>query len=206
MIDLYERYPQLEGIKQSIEEAAELLSKTAKQGKVILVGGNGGSASDSEHIVGELMKSFVRPRPLGRSLAEKLIETDSEHGSYLAMKLQTPIKAIALPTHTALTTAFGNDVDPHLTFAQLTLGWGEKDGVFWGLSTSGNAKNVLMAATVAKSLGMKIIGFTGKDGGALAKIADISIAVPETETYKVQELHLPIYHYLCLRVEEDLFG
>ncbi|MFA5698185.1 MAG: SIS domain-containing protein [Sphaerochaeta sp.] len=205
MSELYQRYPQLEEIKQDIEKAADLLIAAAKKGKVILVAGNGGSAADSEHIVGELMKSFIAHRPVDRPIAEALIEADQEHGSYLAMKLQSPIKAIALPTHTALSTAFANDVDPHLTFAQCTLGWGEEGGVFWGLSTSGNAKNVTLAASVAKAKGMKILAFTNSDGGELAKKADIAIKVPEKETYKVQELHLPIYHYLCIRIEEELF-
>lgn len=206
MIELYERYPQLEGIKKDIEAAADLLITAAKKKKMILVGGNGGSAADSEHIVGELMKSFIRPRPINRLIAERLIEVDEEHGSYLAMKLQEPIKAIALPTHPALSSAFANDVDPHLTFAQLTLGWGEEGGVFWGLSTSGNAKNVNLAASVAKTLGMKVLAFTGSAGGQLAKGADVAIKVPESETYKIQELHLPIYHYLCIRIEDALFA
>ena len=205
MRELYQRYPQLEEIQQEIEKAADLLIAAAKKGKVILVAGNGGSAADSEHIVGELMKSFIAHRPVDRPIAEALIDADQEHGSYLAMKLQSPIKAIALPTHTSLSTAFANDVDPHLTFAQRTLGWGEEGGVFWGLSTSGNAKNVNLAASVAKAKGMKILAFTNSDGGELAKKADIAIKVPEKETYKVQELHLPIYHYLCIRIEEELF-
>ena len=205
MRELYQRYPQLEEIQQEIEKAADLLIAAAKKGKVILVAGNGGSAADSEHIVGELMKSFIAHRPVDRPIAEALIDADQEHGSYLAMKLQSPIKAIALPTHTSLSTAFANDVDPHLTFAQLTLGWGEEGGIFWGLSTSGNAKNVNLAASVAKAKGMKILAFTNSDGGELAKKADIAIKVPEKETYKVQELHLPIYHYLCIRIEEELF-
>ena len=206
MLDLYERYPQLEGIRKEIEAAADLLIKAAKKNRMILVAGNGGSAADSEHIVGELMKSFIRHRPIDRSIAETLIEIDQEHGSYLAMKLQTPVKAAALPTHVSLSSAFGNDVDPHLTFAQLTLGWGEEGGVFWGISTSGNAKNVNLAASVAKAKGMKILSFTGSDGGELAKKADVAIKVGESETYKVQELHLPIYHYLCIRIEEALFS
>jgi D-sedoheptulose 7-phosphate isomerase len=122
------------------------------------------------------------------------------------MKLQSPIKAIALPTHASLSSAFANDVDPHLTFAQLTLGWGEEGGVFWGISTSGNAKNVNLAASVAKAKGMKVLAFTGSDGGELAKKADVAIRAGESETYKVQELHLPIYHYLCIRIEEALFS
>ena len=180
MLDLYERYPQLEGIRKEIEAAADLLIKAAKKNRMILVAGNGGSAADSEHIVGELMKSFIRHRPIDRSIAETLIEIDQEHGSYLAMKLQTPVKAAALPTHVSLSSAFGNDVDPHLTFAQLTLGWGEEGGVFWGISTSGNAKNVNLAASVAKAKGMKILSFTGSDGGELAKKADVAIKVGES--------------------------
>lgn len=206
MLDVYERYPQLEGIRKEIEAAADLLVKAAKKGKMILVAGNGGSAADSEHIVGELMKSFIRQRPIERSVAEILIEVDQDHGSYLAMKLQSPIKAIALPTHASLSSAFANDVDPDLTFAQLTLGWGEEGGVFWGISTSGNAKNVNLAASVAKAKGMKVLAFTGSDGGELAKKADVAVKVGESETYKVQELHLPIYHYLCIRLEEALFS
>lgn len=206
MLDVYERYPQLEEIGKEIEAAADLLIRAAKKNRVILVAGNGGSAADSEHIVGELMKSFILHRPVERTIAETLIELDQDHGSYLAMKLQTPIKAIALPTHASLSSAFANDVDPHLTFAQLVLGWGEEGGVFWGISTSGNAKNVNLAASVAKAKGMKVLAFTGSDGGELAKKADVAIRVGESETYKVQELHLPIYHYLCIRIEEALFS
>lgn len=203
---LLERYPQLKDMQTDLEAVAKLLLETAKAKKVILVAGNGGSAADAEHIVGELMKSFVLPRPLDTQLKDRLIEVDQVMGVHIATHLQQGIAAICLSSHTALSSAFANDVDSALSYAQQVVGYGSEDALFWGISTSGNAKNVVQAAVTAKAMGMKVIGMTGSDGGILKKYSDVCLRVPETETYKVQELHLPIYHWLCIYLEEMLYG
>ncbi|MFA5448768.1 MAG: SIS domain-containing protein [Sphaerochaeta sp.] len=203
---LLERYPQLKDMQADLEAAAQLLLEAAQAKKVILVAGNGGSAADAEHIVGELMKSFVLPRPLDAQLKDRLIEVDQVMGVHIATHLQQGIAAICLSSHTALSSAFANDVDSALSYAQQVVGYGSEDALFWGISTSGNAKNVIQAAVTAKAMGMKVIGMTGGDGGMFKKYCDVCLRVPETETYKVQELHLPIYHWLCIYLEEMLFG
>jgi D-sedoheptulose 7-phosphate isomerase len=203
---LLERYPQLKDAQANLEAAAKLLLEAAQAKKVILVAGNGGSAADAEHIVGELMKSFVLPRPLDTQLKDRLIEVDQVMGVHIATHLQQGIPAICLSSHTALSSAFANDVDSALSYAQQVVGYGSEDAVFWGISTSGSAKNVVQAAVTAKAMGMKVIGMTGRDGGVLKKYCDVCLRVPESETYKVQELHLPIYHWLCIYLEEMLYG
>ncbi len=170
-----------------------------KNGGKLLLAGNGGSCSDCEHISGELLKGFRSKR---KPSAEDTKGLESE----LADKLQLGIGAVPLASLTALSSAFNNDVDPSLTFAQLVFGLGKKEDIFMGLSTSGNAKNICNAVKVAKSKGLLTIGLTGKMGGELGKLADIVIKVPETETFKVQELHLPTYHAICAQVELDFFG
>ncbi len=202
---LLERYPQLEGMEGDLEAAAALLLETAKTKKIILVAGNGGSAADSEHIVGELMKSFVLPRPLDEALRRRLIEVDPVLGIHIATHLQQGIGAICLSSHTALGSAFANDVDSALSYAQQVVGYGSEGALFWGISTSGNAKNIVQAAVTAKAMGMKVLGMTGHDGGVLKKYCDVCLTVPEKETFRVQELHLPIYHALCIALEEALF-
>ena len=172
----------------------------------LLIAGNGGSAADSEHIVGELMKGFKLPRNITEDFSVKLIEANEELGPLLATSLQGTLPAIALDGHLSLTTAYMNDCDPLLCFAQQVNGFGKSEDVFLGISTSGNSKNVLYAATVAKAKGMKVIGLTGKKESKLSAFADVCIKVPETETYMVQELHLPVYHCLCLMLEENFFG
>ena len=203
--ELIERYPQLEGEKENIAKAYEIMAESYVQGGKLLVAGNGGSASDSEHIVGELMKSFVLPRKLPKEYQESLKEADAELGKELADKLQGALPAIAVVDHVALATAYLNDVDPMLGFAQQVHGYGVKGDVFLGISTSGNSKNVLYACTVAKAKGMRVIGLTGGSGGKLKDMADVAIVVPEKETFKIQELHLPVYHALCLMLEERFF-
>jgi len=202
---LLERYPQLEGMEGDLEAAAALLLETAKTKKIILVAGNGGSAADSEHIVGELMKSFVLPRPLDEALRRRLIEVDPVLGIHIATHLQQGIGAICLSSHTALGSAFANDVESALSYAQQVVGYGSEGALFWGISTSGNAKNIVQAAVTAKAMGMKVLGMTGHDGGVLKKHCDVCLTVPEKETFRVQELHLPIYHALCIALEEALF-
>ena len=206
LTELMQRYPQLEGCKASIEAAMELLRNMYRGGGKLLACGNGGSCADCEHIVGELMKGFVLPRQLEQEYVDDLKAVHEEMGKELAEKLQGALPAIALVDHVALSTAYLNDVDPLLGFAQQVNGYGVKGDIFLGISTSGNSKNILYACTVAKAKGMKVIALTGKDGGKLKALADVSIIVPEQETYKIQELHLPIYHCLCLMLEKRFFG
>jgi D-sedoheptulose 7-phosphate isomerase len=203
--ELVARYPVLGALGAEIRRACGLLIGAFRAGRKLLVCGNGGSAADADHIVGELMKSFVTPRPLAPALREKLVAVDRELGSLLAQSLQVGLPSIALTGHAALSSAFGNDVDSALIYAQQLLGYATPGDIFWGISTSGNAKNVLNAAVAARALGLTVIAMTGSGGGALAKYADILLAVPERETYKVQELHLPVYHTICLAVEAAFF-
>ena len=203
--ELVERYPVLDAVKDDVRKAYELLEACYEQGGKLLIAGNGGSCADAEHIVGELMKGFVKRREVSDSFAECLRNADEVRGAELAKKLQGGLPAIALTGHAGLSTAYLNDVDGDLIFAQQTYGYGRPGDVLIGISTSGNAKNVMYAMTVAKALGMKTIGLTGKDGGALKREADVSVVVPETETFKIQELHLPVYHAMCLMLEERFF-
>ena len=203
---LIERYPKLAVCKEDIKKAYELLETAYLNGKKLLVCGNGGSASDSEHIVGELMKEFKLKRKVYGKQAAALKEIDPELGQVLADNLQGALPAISLTAHSSLQTAFMNDVVPELVFAQQVNGYGNAGDVFLGISTSGNSKNVLYAAVNAKAKGLKVIGLTGGKENQLMKYVDVCIRVPETETYKIQELHLPVYHCLCLMLEEKFFG
>ena len=203
---LIERYPILEETRQNIIDAYLILEEAYENGKKLLIAGNGGSAADSEHIAGELMKRFKIPRPVSKEFAEKLIAIDPKRGTALAQNLERGLMAIPLVAHEALTTAYINDVDGLGVFAQQLFGFGRKGDVFFAISTSGNSKNITNATVVAKASGIKVIGLTGANGGELATIADVAIKVPETETYMVQELHLPVYHCLCLMLEEHFFG
>lgn len=203
--ELIERYPCLHVVKDQIFEAYKILENCYEQGGKLLAAGNGGSAADSEHIVGELMKGFVKKRQVSEEFESALKQVDEEKGRELADKLQGGLPAIALSGHPGLSTAYLNDVDGDLIYAQQTYGYGGKNDVLLGISTSGNSKNVDYAVVVAKAIGMKVIGLTGKDGGKLGKSADVAIIVPEQETYEIQELHLPVYHTLCLMLEEHFF-
>ena len=202
---LIERYPKLSVCKDDIVAAYELMKNCYENGGKLLVAGNGGSAADAEHIVGELMKGFKKPRKLPQEYAERLISVNSELGKVIADNLQGALPAIALDGHPGLTTAYMNDCEPLLCFAQQVNGYGNAGDVFLGISTSGNSKNVLYAAVTAKAKGMKVIGLTGQKDSKLSAIADVCIKVPETETYMIQELHLPVYHCLCLMLEENFF-
>lgn len=203
---LISRYTVLEPIKEDIIRAYHILGESYMNGGKVLIAGNGGSAADAEHMVGELMKGFLLPRPVSEGFAEKLIEQDEELGALLARKLQGALPAVALDGHVALSTATMNDCDPLLSFAQQVNGYGKKDDVFLGISTSGKSKNVLCAAMTARAKGMKVIGLTGERGSRLEQLCDVCIKAPGTENYKVQELHLPIYHCLCMMLEEHFFG
>ena len=203
---LIERYPKLAVCKEDIKKTYELLEAAYSNGRKLLVCGNGGSASDSEHIVGELMKEFKLKRKVYSDQATALKAIDPELGQVLADNLQGALPAICLTGHSSLTTAFMNDANADLVFAQQVNGYGKSGDVFLGISTSGNSKNVLYAAVNAKAKGLKVIGLTGAKESKLMKYADVCIRVPETETYKIQEYHLPVYHCLCLKLEEKFFG
>lgn len=200
------RYPSLVVCKDSIQEAYHILSKAYSEGHKLLVCGNGGSASDSEHIVGELMKEFKLKRKIYKDQVEAMKRIDPELGTILAEHLQGALPAITLTGHSSLTTAFMNDSQPELIFAQQVNGYGKQKDVFLGISTSGNSRNVLFAAVTAKAKRLHVIGLTGQRPCKLAQLADVCIQVPETETYKIQELHLPVYHCLCMMLEEHFFG
>lgn len=203
---LIRRYPILASVKEDINGVYRILEECFLHGNMLLVAGNGGSCADSEHMVGELMKGFCKKRPVPEDFARALQEIGPERGKILAAGLQGALPAIALTGHPGLSTAFLNDVDGELIYAQQVYGYGKTGDVFLGISTSGNAKNVLYAAAAARAKGMKVIGLTGKDGGELRNAADAVIVVPEKETYQIQELHLPVYHTLCLMLEERFFA
>lgn len=203
--ELLERYPVLQKEKASIQMVFEMIRDCYEAGGKLLIAGNGGSCADSEHMVGELMKGFVKKRPVGAELRAALEKEGKEAGCELADCLQLGLPAIALTGHSGLTTAFINDVNGHMVYAQQVLGYGKPGDIFFGISTSGNSENVRLAAITAKALGLKTIGLLGKDGGAIRELCDEAIVVPEQETFKIQELHLPVYHVLCLMLEEYFF-
>ncbi len=203
---LIERYSVLEAERENIVAAYVALEECYANGGKLLVAGNGGSAADAEHIVGELMKGFKLPRKLQADFVEMLFAENDEFGSVLAENLQGAMPAIALDGHPALSTAYMNDCEPLLCFAQQVNGYGKAGDVFLGISTSGNSKNVLYAATTAHAKGMKVIGLTGAKDSKLSQMSDVCIKAPQTETYMIQELHLPVYHCLCLMLEDRFFG
>lgn len=203
---LINRYPILEPCKGDILNAYYMLEEAYFQGHKLLIAGNGGSAADAEHIVGELMKEFKLPRKLDYDFSKRLLEEDEKLGCVLAENLQGALTAIALDGHQALSTAYMNDCEPLLCFAQQLNGYGLPGDIFLAISTSGNSKNILYAAVTAHAKGLKVIGLTGGKNSRLSEIADVCIQVPPMETYMVQELHLPVYHCLCLMLEERFFG
>lgn len=196
------RYPVLSVCKNDIEKATEALIESFENGGKLLVAGNGGSCADSDHISGELLKSFVKKRRPSAELIDSIRKINPETGDYLADKLQGSLPVIALTNNTALMTASLNDVDGNVMFAQQVNGYGNEGDVFLGISTSGNSRDIIYPTVVAKAKGLMTVALTGKDGGKLKGIADICIVVPEQETFKIQELHLPVYHALCLEIEE----
>lgn len=196
MKELLERYPALSACEAQINKALELMIDTYKNGGKILICGNGGSASDSAHIVGELMKGFK----LLRKVEDECISPD------LREYLQGALPAISLCSHEGLISAFANDVKPDMVYAQQVYGYAKPEDLVIGLSTSGNSANVVNAIRVANDMGVKTVGMTGAGGGKIADIATVTIKVPATETYKIQEYHLPIYHFLCAETERAFFG
>lgn len=203
---LTKRYPELEQCKNEIVSGYHVMEKCYENGGKVLIAGNGGSAADSEHIAGELMKRFQIQRPVDEEFAEQLCKIDSVRGKSLAKNLEKTLVAIPLVAHEALSTAYINDVDGLGVFAQQLYGYGKPGDVFIGISTSGNSKNIMNATVVARALGIKVIGLTGAKGGELAEVSDVAVKVPENETYLIQELHLPVYHCWCHMLEEHFFG
>lgn len=205
--ELIKKYPDLSICKNSILEAYDILVQCFLSGHKLLIAGNGGSSADADHIVGELMKGFKNKRKINDELSKRLNEIDPVNGKELSEKLQQGLPAIALHNHQALNTAFINDVDysGQLTFAQQVLGYGQPGDVLLAISTSGNSQNVYNACVVAKAKNLRVIGLTGKDGGILKTVSDVAIIAPSNETFEIQEYHLPIYHLLCLMLEERFF-
>jgi D-sedoheptulose 7-phosphate isomerase len=204
--DLIERYPRLAVCESSIHEAYKILKTVFESHGKVLTAGNGGSAADADHITGELMKAFVKKRNTPDTFYQSLLGvTDAETARFLSKKLQRGLSAINLANHNAVITATVNDIGPETMYAQQLYSYARENDAFIGISTSGNSKNIYYAMLTAKALGVKTIALTGGSGGKLGEIADVSIKVPETETYKVQELHLPVYHCVCLMLEEYFF-
>lgn len=205
MSELYSRYPQLTECEESISKALEMFIETYKNGGKILIGGNGGSCADSEHIVGELMKGFMLKRPVGSEFEEQLKSCGFEDAEFLCKNLQGSLPAISLPSQTAILSAFINDVSPEMMYAQMVYGYATEKDLLVCLSTSGNSKNLVHAAKIAKAKGTRVLSMTGQKDSLLSQLSDVTIKVPETETYKIQELHLPVYHHLCAMCESEFF-
>lgn len=203
--DLAVRYPVLESVLPAVRQAGEMLCSTFDAGHTLFVCGNGGSGADAEHIAGELLKSFVLDRPVTAEQRAALARYGAD-GEYLANSLERGLPCISLLSHPGYGSAFGNDVDPKLIYAQQLFALGRKGDLLIGISTSGNAENIRQAMMVAGALGIRTILLTGGKKGKCVPYADLTVGVPETETYKVQELHLPIYHALCMMVEKHVFG
>lgn len=196
MEKLFERYPALSECEADIKTALDLIIETYENHGKILVCGNGGSAADSEHIVGELMKGFISKRPVN----------DERIPEELRKNLQGALPAISLPSQSAILSAYINDVEPDMMYAQLVYGYATENDLVIGISTSGNSKNIVNAVSVANAVGAKTLSLTGKNESKLSEMSTVTVKVPETETYKVQEYHLPVYHYLCAATEEHFFG
>ncbi len=204
--NFFQRHERLRYLRQAAEAAiAETVARVRRGGKVLICG-NGGSASDSEHIAGELLKEFRIKRPIPDGYKSRLAELFGAEGEYAASKLQQGIPAIPLVSQAGIISAVSNDTSADMAYAQQVYAYAGKDDVFIGLSTSGNAQNVYLAACVARSQGCFNIGFTGESGGRLKAVSDALLNVPETETYKVQELHLPLYHLYCMCIESEMYG
>lgn len=203
--ELFARYPQLLACQDAIDAAYDALLRCYRSGGKVLVAGNGGSAADSEHIVGELMKSFLFHRKLDSALAQELTRLYGKDGEALIAQLEGGLPTIPLTSMPALSTAYANDTSGTACFAQMTQSLGREGDVLLAISTSGNSQNILLAVMAAKARHMTAICLTGRSGGKCRGLADICICVPEDETFKIQELHLPVYHALCAMAEASLF-
>ena len=204
--ELLSRYPNLHVCKDALLSMVEPVCESYHAGHKLLTCGNGGSAADAEHIVVELMKGFLLPRTIDDALYRRMQEICPEEADYFRENLQGALPAVALVDQIALNTAFANDQAADLSFAQQVLGLGRAGDVLLGITTSGNSRNVLYAVQVAKAQGLKTIALTGKSGGKIKSMVDVSVCVPEDETYRIQEYHLPIYHMLCIALEQEFFG
>ena len=204
-IDLYEHYPELKGCKQDIDTALSLILETYRKGGKLLLCGNGGSCSDCDHIVGELMKGFLLRREPNNSLKEKIQSLGMEECAHLAENLQMGLPAISLHSQAALLSAFCNDVAADTVYAQAFLALAKPEDLLICLSTSGNSKNAVYAAMLAKAMGIPVVSMTGEKESKLSKLSNATVRVPSTETYRVQEYHLPVYHYLCAEIERTFF-
>jgi len=202
---LIKKYPPLEVCKKDIIRAGNIIIESYKNSGQLLTCGNGGSSADADHIVGELMKSFSIKRPIDKDLADSLADLSEERGALIASKLEKGLPAISLNAHSALVSAVSNDIGGDFIFAQQVIGYGRKNDVLLGISTSGNSQNVVDACIVAKAKGLKVITLTGEKGGKMKAYADVSICVPSSCTPDVQEFHLPVYHALCIMVERTFF-
>jgi len=203
---LWSRRPDLKGLEGSIWKAYQVTEASYAAGKKVLTCGNGGSAADAEHVVGELLKGFLQRRPIQESVATALARVGGELGKNIALKLQQGLPAVSLVSSTAISTAVSNDIGEDMVFAQQLFGLGQAGDVLWAFSTSGNSKNVVKAAIVAKAMGIAVIAFTGEDGGELRRYADVLVNVPYRDTPSIQEAHIPVYHTLCAMLEERFFG
>jgi D-sedoheptulose 7-phosphate isomerase len=203
---LYRKYPDLIAISSGIAQSVELIVTCYRAGRKVLICGNGGSAADAEHLVGELMKSYLNPRPIPDSLRETLTAANPDYGLYLAEHLQGALPTISLVSQVGLLTAIANDIAADMIFAQQVYGYGRSGDVLIAISTSGNSRNVLRAAEVARALDMGVLGFTNRTGGALAPLCTICVRAPADLTADVQERHLAIYHALCAMIEAAMFN
>ncbi len=203
---LLHRYPALGPQEAPIRATVKAIVECYRQGGKVLTCGNGGSASDADHITGELLKGFVKKRPLSSELRQQIGRHYPAEAELICGNLQMPLASICLCSHPALSTAFLNDVNPYFVFAQQVLAYAKKNDVLICLSTSGNARNVIHATQVARALGVTSILLTGETGGKLKDLCDIVIKTPANEAYRIQEFHLPIYHAVCLAVEETFFS
>lgn len=204
--NFFERHPDLLPLQEGIFQACNTLITAFQNGNKLLLCGNGGSCADCDHIAGEFLKGFLLKRPVDEDLKNIMVEKYGEAGAEIAGKLQQGLSTISLNTHSAAISAFENDVDPELIYAQQVLAYGKPGDVLIGISTSGSAKNVAAAVMTANSLGLHTIGLTGKDGGKLAQLAQLSLIMPQCETYRIQEDHLAVYHLLCAVVEYEIFN
>ena len=205
MKDLINRYPSLAAVSDDVVSAISLLKSTYENGGKLLLCGNGGSAADCDHIVGELMKSFKVKRPIAPALEDSL-KRFGDDGAYLAKTLEAGLPAVSLCEHNSLSTAYANDRTPDAVFAQQLSVLGNSGDTLLALTTSGNSRNCVLAAITARSKGMKVISITGESGGRIAQLSDVAIKLPEKETYLVQELTLPVYHYICAELENYFFN
>lgn len=203
--NLIDRYTALESCRMDIAKAVNQIVACYKNSGHLLICGNGGSSSDADHIVGELMKSFLKERPLDTAFEDDLKKVSIDRGAYIANKLENALPAISLNAHASLTSAVSNDIDGDLIFAQQVIGYGRKNDVLIAITTSGNSQNIIDAAITAKAKGLKVIGLTGQTGGKLKQYCDVAICVPSTIIPEIQEFHLPVYHTMCQIVEDCIF-